>query len=331
MFDNRTKRFVALLGLCLVAASVAATSQGISAVGGPVVVTARDSKLLVNGQPRFLFLGQASTCPTVKSVAAMTALGIDAYLAARCGTGQPPEQRIRDLDTMLQNRLWLAVRNAPEDVQQLQGLPELMDWQADSLFFAGYQVLGQCDQGQNLPSDNLLNYVRKQNHARPLVYQLALVLTGPNQPSCLKAAQLENMFAVLVLGRVSGIDFIVQALWDKNDAAYAEDPAIIREMDQLKTKVTANPCFVFGTPLPVRTNPKNPVKVGAWRYAGKMCALVVNTALSPARSTFSIAGKPRLAARSVDSFRLIKSIKGAFRPSLPASGVLWYTLTVPKK
>lgn len=239
---------------------------------------------------------------------------------------------MQDLHNVLQNRLWFVERNIPADVQRLYGLNELMDWRAPTAkFLTGYQTLGQCDSNENLATNLLLRYIQIQARHRPVVYQLNLAATQPHGQSCLTANSVENLFATVLLGGAAAVEFIVQPLWDETNSIFVSAGGpVAKEVASLKAKLDANPCFTEGTPLPVRTSSKSPVKIGAWTYQGKMCALAVNTALSPVRSSYSIAGMAMLRVRSLNSSHTISGRRsGPIPVSLGASGVGWYSLTRP--
>ncbi len=300
----------------------------------PATVTSNGNKLLLNGQPFFPIMVRAfSPCPEAQTVVGTVSLGANIFEAfdsvLNCiGVGQDPAQWGQSLHLALGNKLWWFEHNtAARQHLQDQGLPELINWQATSLFA---DIAGNEDLCKS--SRQLYEQMSKASKSKALLFMtpLAAFPGRPGEKWCLTAQALNRIYWTTVIAGLRGIEYITTDAGNGPDFDVPSDR--VNQAAKLADQMaTLGPALLTGKPLGVKSGVKSQVKVGAWQYVGTTYVIAVNTDDSAITGTFTV---PNNAAREAQVFwegRNVKVKRGSISDRFTAQAVHIYRLTAPKK
>lgn len=199
LLHSGAKRLVAVLAVASFVVTASAIASPLKKSDAGMTVTANGSKLLFNGQPKFLMVAEADAyCPTTDSISLYKHLGIDVFETYMSGCPyedlnvpapqRPPASvRIEHLHTLLDG-MGYWVQNDTE-AKQLQGLPELVQWDS-RVRVVNSSSLDVCSRDSTAQLAKQVSHYAKSG---PVVVGINLH-NNPPIKNCLTPVRFKNVF-----------------------------------------------------------------------------------------------------------------------------------------
>lgn len=325
MFGTLRKAlFVALVLTCLVVAP--ATTQARGTDTAQTVIATQSGRLTLNGVKFLPIMWQASTtCPdktTIDQLVNMGVTGAEHDLLGCNGAGDDPAT----LHAALAGRLWWYERS---DMQQLQGLPEMVDWQANNATFYtdGQTMVGCGSKTTTALYAKLVPMVRVEQ----VVYQvLARENLGPTYTNCLNGSRLAALFWTAMVAGADGFEYSTNLPWD-NKQQFDVTTEVQSEAKVLAAQLAVLQPALVAAPVGYRIKGSTTVKATVRRQGNTTYLVAVNTGSTPATMTFTIPSIKSTVASLPWEHRNVKVVKRTLSDKFAPLAVHIYKFLPAKK
>jgi hypothetical protein len=278
------KRFAALCFLCLVVAGVTAKAE---ANPTQSVVTSRNGWLELDDKRFFPIMWQASTlCPDRQTVDSLVVgLGVNFIEHQDLGCNSSDMSTlVADLHAALDGRAWWYERT-PHWRQRLQGLPELVDWQADAQFFYDAESLQNC-----IAKSTASTYTeaKAELSAGAVIFTIALqdYLT-PSYANCLDSRRLTALFYTGIVAGARAIEYSTDYRWN-SQKPFVVTSELQQQAKKLAAQLKTLTPVLMAPVASIRLRGSSAVKVVARRFNGGTYVIAVNTSGSAQRATITV-------------------------------------------
>ncbi len=300
----------------------------------PATWTVSNGKILLNGKRAFPIMTSVGVCPNQESAATNAAMGINTILNGPnfCSQGNDEAQLSRDiqyLHNVLSGKLWYHTGD-----EVLQGLPELISWPGE-VARAPILTVGSC----NTPEDNryigqFYSAVKRRAQQKPIIFENYIATPViPGRDNCIDGRSHSALLWTAVTANIQGIRLLTEVPWDLERGVSVNPDVEAATTEFSRRMATLGSCILGGVPVAVITDPKGPVKIGAWKYGGgAACIIAVNTLAQPTEASWAVKGLGGTTAQVLwEKNRSVKVASGGITDKFAPLGVHIYRALPPTK
>lgn len=307
-----TKLLVAVLAVACVAAASATASPLVKSDSG-VSVKSHGNTLLFNDQSKFILIAEADAyCPTQGAVALYKRLDIDIFETYMSGcpyedlnvpAPQRPPASVRKehLDALLDGLgYW---ERSPEENQQLQGLPELVEWDARVRVITNPASLDVCSRNS---TQALAAAIAKASDDGPVIYHINMHSSSSTR-NCLNPSRFRNVFWTVWVSGGDGMMMSFQSGPAPGDEVVVDGQVQSSVASEARTMNKLAACLSRGKSKRVSTDSRH-VATRACTSASGSYVVAVNLANTSNRTTINTThGKKVRVIREGRSVKYVKS------------------------